>query len=65
MPDQANGDLQLVQQDAAITIQTAQANANVTLTQAQNNAKALVLQYQTQAQIAANITRSNNLTVDG
>lgn len=65
MPVQANGDLALVQQDAAITIQTAQAGANVTLTQAQNNAKALTLQYQTQADIAANITRSNNLTTDG
>jgi hypothetical protein len=62
---QANGDLALAQQQAQITLQTAQATAVVTLTTAQNNAKAMTLQYQTQADIAANITRSNNLTIDG
>ena len=62
---QANGDLALAQQQAKITLQTAQATAVVTLTTAQNTAKAVTLQYQTQADIAANITRSNNLTVDG
>ena len=62
---QANGDLQLAQQSATILMQEAQTNATVILQQAVNEASAIRRQYQEQAEIAANITKTNGLSIDG
>lgn len=62
---QANGDLQLAQQSATILLQEAQTNATVILQRAVNNAEAIRRQYQEQAEIAANITKTNGLSIDG
>ncbi|KAK9914913.1 hypothetical protein WJX75_002251 [Coccomyxa subellipsoidea] len=61
----ANGDLQLAQQSATILLQEAQTNATVILQRAVNNAEAIRRQYQEQAEIAANITKTNGLSIDG
>lgn len=52
-------------QSAAIMMQVAQTNATVIAQQSINQAAAIRQTYQEQAQIAANITKTNGLSIDG
>ncbi|EIE19402.1 hypothetical protein COCSUDRAFT_58690 [Coccomyxa subellipsoidea C-169] len=61
----ANRDLQLAQQTATILMQEAQTNATVIMQRAVNEAAAIRRTYQEQAEIAANITKTNGLSIDG
>ncbi|BDA43660.1 hypothetical protein COCOBI_04-6730 [Coccomyxa sp. Obi] len=61
----ANGDLALAQQSAEIMLQEARTNATVILQNAVNQAAGIIAMYQQQADIAANITKTNGLSIDG
>ncbi len=62
---QANGDLKLAQQSVEIMLQEARTNATVILQDAISQAAGIRAMYQQQAEIAANITKTNGLSIDG
>eukprot|EP00243_Klebsormidium_subtile_P001311 TRINITY_DN12271_c0_g1_i1.p1 TRINITY_DN12271_c0_g1~~TRINITY_DN12271_c0_g1_i1.p1 ORF type:complete len:308 (+),score=56.14 TRINITY_DN12271_c0_g1_i1:510-1433(+) len=61
----ANGDLLLANQNATITIQIAQTQANVLQAQANYQGQALLTQFKTEADKAAQIQQTLNLTTEG
>ncbi|GAQ85742.1 hypothetical protein KFL_002520010, partial [Klebsormidium nitens] len=61
----ANGDLLLANQNATITIQIAQTQANVMQAQADYQGQALLTQFKTEADKAAQIQQTLNLTTEG
>ncbi|CAL8468393.1 g7933 [Coccomyxa elongata] len=60
-----NGDLKLAQQSAEIMLEEARTNATVILQDAISQAAGIGAMYQQQAEIAANITKTNGLSING